>query len=98
MKIPTLAAYEQARRALRVVCEPSLRCNDWVQIRGSAAKGKKNRPSSDGLFSLARGYEKDILGELPQGFELKESYSKNCLYSVSRFNASKVSSSVPKNE
>ena len=26
------------------------------------------------VFFLARGYEKDIFGELPLGFELKRSY------------------------
>ena len=37
----------------------------------SVAKGKKKRPSDDGLFSLCKGYEKDNFRGLLLGFELK---------------------------
>ena len=72
-KIPTLAAYERARRVLRGVCEPNAAplTRHRARSRGFGAKGKKKRPSGDGRFSLAKGYEKDIFRELPLGFELK---------------------------
>ena len=61
--ILTLAAYERARRALRVECEPnsaSLRSRSWIRSDGSAVIDRKKTSTSGGLFSMYRGYEKDI--------------------------------------
>ena len=59
-KIRTHVAYEQARRALRGECEPRSLALTVVRARYSTAQRKEKRPSNDGLFSLYKGYEKDI--------------------------------------
>ena len=82
---------------LRVKCARSISCVSLVRWCLKTLHKKIKDTDWYPLF-LVRGYEKDIFWELPLGFELKESYSKNCLYSVSRFNASKASSSVSKKE
>ena len=51
--IPRLAAYEQARRALRGVCEPRA-FGAVVRTLYSTVKENKNRPSDDGLFLFAK--------------------------------------------
>ena len=59
-KIRTHVAYEQARLAPRGECEPRSLALTVVRARYSTAQRKEKRPSDDGLFSLYKGYEKDV--------------------------------------
>ena len=57
-KILTLDAYEQARRALRGVCEPRA-FGAVVRTLYSTAKENKNRPSDDGRTIGVFAYGED---------------------------------------
>ena len=86
-------------KSVAIPCAQSNICaGTWRIHTAPRTKQNEKSPPFGELFCCAKATKKIFFAFCIRVSNSRKIYSKNCLYSVSRFNASNASCSVPKNE